>query len=121
MYPVNAAAVYPYESKSHGNLSFKAGDIVTLIDARYVHTSVQKVIFVRILFFSKSCVSYRSRRQLLTYMYRYTKLYIFLGVLLALVSHFDYSVYDSNSYYCWVLKIVTSKDSVCYDVLNLIN
>lgn len=33
VYPVNAAAVYPYESKSQGNLSFKAGDIVTLIDA----------------------------------------------------------------------------------------
>lgn len=32
-HPVNAAAVFPYESKCQSNLSFQAGDIVTLLDA----------------------------------------------------------------------------------------
>ena len=31
---MNVAAVFPYESKCQDNLSFKAGDIVTLLDAR---------------------------------------------------------------------------------------
>lgn len=33
-HPLNGAAVYPYESKSPSNLSFQAGDIITLLDAR---------------------------------------------------------------------------------------
>jgi len=32
--PVNAKAVYPYKSKSQGSLTFEAGDIITLLDAR---------------------------------------------------------------------------------------
>ena len=32
--PVNAAAVFPYESKCQQNLSFQEGDIITLLEAR---------------------------------------------------------------------------------------
>lgn len=33
-HPINAPAVFPYESKNQQNLSFQNGDIITLLEAR---------------------------------------------------------------------------------------
>lgn len=34
-HPLNGAAVFQYESKCQQNLSFREGDIITLLEARY--------------------------------------------------------------------------------------